>query len=108
LGDATGDPLYDAFVPILGSFGSEIISFRPLVFLPILPEPTRKKFQTTFNDAINGCKEALLILKTQLCKNDSVDFKEILRSLSILGKHDYNLTMSRSTLTRPSSTGPEE
>lgn len=105
IAEATGNLVYNAFVPLLGSFGGEIVTSRPFVTLPILPEPTRKKFQVVFNEAVSGCKEALKILKTELCEKESMDPNHVLKALSILGKHDYNLTVIRTTLIKSPAMG---
>jgi hypothetical protein len=108
-GEATGEPVYHALVPIIGSFASEIIAVRPIAFLPILPEPTRNRLQRIFNASIEGAKKSLTILKTELCKEDPIDAVKVLEAISILGKHDYELGMARSTLMKPTSpVGREE
>lgn len=83
-----------------GSYGGEIMSFRPLVALPILPDDIRKKHQQSFDDAIKGGKKALEIIKKELCNKDSPDAIEIIKAIAILAKHDYDLSMTRHVLLR--------
>ena len=100
LGEIANKSVYDSFASILGSFGGEIITFRPYVMLPILPEETRSKFQRIFNEAIDSCKRSLRIIKEELCEKDSYDPNRILEALSLIGKHDYTLTEARTNLMR--------
>jgi len=106
ISEATGESFYDAFVPLLGVLAGEIMSCRPFASLPILPEEIRKKFQSSFGEAVKGSKDALKILKTELCVKGTKNPSKILDALSLLGKHYYILGVLRSTLVKSPSANP--
>lgn len=98
----TCNDYFDALVPTIGSYAGEVISFRPYVALPIIPDDERKKYQQQFDEALKAGKKALEIMKNELCKKSSPDTTEIVKAIAMLAKHDYNLAMVRNALHRRS------
>jgi len=103
LAQATGDDVYRVLASPLGGFAGELMSFRSLVAVPILPTETREKCEGMLDNAIKGGLEALEIVKNELQKGEARDYKEIVRAVALLTENDYALYGERSALTRASS-----
>lgn len=100
IGESTGKTEYHAFVGVFGSFGNELLFSRPLIGLPILPDETRKQYQSRFNEAVKQGKQALSEIKNQLCQNSVSDPVRLLEAISVIAKHDYELGSMRTYLLR--------
>jgi len=100
VGIAKDSNVFLAAYPIIGGFGAEIMRFRQLNLLPMLPEELRRRLDKILNEAITAGQEALKLLKNQIYGSSDLDYKEVIRALGILNKHDYMLTIERSALTR--------
>lgn len=103
LAQATGDETYRVLSNPIGAFGNELASFQPLVVLPLLPTETRDKCHGMFEQAIKEGVEALGIVKSELQKGQTKDYKELVRAIALLTENDYKLYAERSGLTRTSS-----
>jgi hypothetical protein len=102
VGSATDNDAHQAAFSAIGSFGNEIVTFRPLVSFPVLPDDMRKTYKESFNKAIQDGTKALKILRKELCGNSEPDPAAVIKVIALLNKHDYALTAKRSAVTRPS------
>jgi len=102
VGSATGNENHQAVFSAIGSFGHEIVMFRPLVSFPVLPDDMRKTYKECLNKAIQDGTKALRIMRKELCGSTEPDSASLLKAIALFNKHDYSLTAQRSAVTRSS------
>jgi len=100
IGNALDDPVYHSLVGPIASYGSELLSSRPLIELPILTSKIRDNYRQKFDEAVEDGKKSLNIIKQELCNDEDYDFSRIVKALAKLGKHDMKLGQTRATLMR--------
>ena len=102
VGNATENETYQAVFSSIGSYGHEIMMFRPLVSLPVLPDDMRKTYKDSFTKAIQDGLKALKMMRKELCGNSQPDPTNLIKAMALLNKQDYALTAQRSAVTRSS------
>jgi hypothetical protein len=102
VGDATNNDTYQAMFTSIGSFGHEVVMFRPLASVPVLPDEMRKVYRDSLNKALLDGTKALKMLRKELCSDSEPDPASIIKVIALLNKHDYALTTKRTAVMRSS------
>lgn len=106
IGTSKNDKVLLATFPILGSFAGELVRFRQLALLPMIPPELKKRHTTLLKKAIKAGEESLEDLRVLLCEKNKSDYRRIVGVLATLTKHDFALAREWRALTksRPSAT----
>lgn len=105
IGESKNDKVLLACFPIIGSFGAEVMRFRQLSLIPMIPPNLKKKHANMLSKAIKAGQDSLERLRVLLCEKDKQNYKQLVSILGTLNKADYNLAREWSLMTRGRTSG---
>jgi len=105
LGETKNEKIFLAIFPAIGSFASEILRFRQLTLLPMIPANIKSRITANLESAIKGGQEALQELHKVLCEEDDINYEKLIDILAKLHQHDFALAAEWSRITRSRGRG---
>jgi len=106
IGESRNDKVLLACFPIIGSFGAEVMRFRQLLLIPMIPPDLKKKHTKMLSKAIKTGQDSLERLRVLLCEKNKQDYRQLVSILATLNKADYDLAREWSLMTRGRPSSP--
>ena len=78
--EAQDQPILHALPHAIGGYGSELLSARSVVALPVLPEPIRTRLTATITKSVEEATSSLNVVREQLCdkKSGEVEYGKLM------------------------------
>ena len=100
VGETKNDEVFLAlFAPIWG-FSSEILRFREIGLLPMIPQDLKGRYNKVLTKAIEAGQKALNDLKVLLCEKDNINYGKFVSIIARLHKHQFAMMREWSRIPR--------
>lgn len=96
--EAQDDPILHVLPHAIGGYGQELIGARSLVSLPVLPDPIRNRLQAMITTSVDEGVSSLKIVKEQLCSDNEVDYRKLMKAAGMLLKQATMLAKQQRTM----------